>query len=121
MGTYIYCIIIPKDVIDGNDESLVIKTWNFLNIEEKIDLLLILNLIPNCWLARGTNLHYLCSEVKPNIKYLKTNIFPYAYLITCFYPCTWGHAVAQLVEALRYKPEGRGFDSRWYNWNFSLT
>ena len=23
-----------------------------------------------------------------------------------------GHAVAQLVEALRYKPEGRGFDSR---------
>ena len=21
--------------------------------------------------------------------------------------------VAQLVEALRYKPEGRGFDSRW--------
>jgi len=32
----------------------------------------------------------------------------------------WGHAVAQLVEALRYKPEGRGFDSRWYHWNFSL-
>jgi hypothetical protein len=23
------------------------------------------------------------------------------------------YAVAQLVEALRYKPEGRGFDSRW--------
>jgi hypothetical protein len=23
------------------------------------------------------------------------------------------HAVAQLVEALRYKPEGRVFDSRW--------
>jgi hypothetical protein len=22
------------------------------------------------------------------------------------------HAVAQMVEALRYKPEGRGFDSR---------
>jgi hypothetical protein len=31
------------------------------------------------------------------------------------------HAIAQLVEALRYKPEGRGFDSRWCNWNFSLT
>jgi hypothetical protein len=27
-----------------------------------------------------------------------------------------GYAVAKLVEALRYKPEGRGFD-----WNFSLT
>ena len=24
----------------------------------------------------------------------------------------WGHAVAQFVEALRYKPEDRGFDSR---------
>ena len=32
-----------------------------------------------------------------------------------------GHAVAQLVEALRYKPEGRGFDSRWCHWIFSLT
>jgi hypothetical protein len=29
--------------------------------------------------------------------------------------------VAQLVEALRYKPEGRGFYSRWCHWNFSLT
>jgi len=25
----------------------------------------------------------------------------------------WLHVVAELVEALRYKPEGRGFDSRW--------
>ena len=31
------------------------------------------------------------------------------------------NAVAQLVEALRYKSEGRGFDSRWCHWNFSLT
>jgi hypothetical protein len=26
-----------------------------------------------------------------------------------------------VVEALRYKPEGRGFDFRWCHWNFSLT
>jgi hypothetical protein len=32
-----------------------------------------------------------------------------------------GHAVAQLVDALRYKPEDRGFDSRWCHWNISLT
>ena len=32
-----------------------------------------------------------------------------------------GHAVVQLVEALRYKPEGRGFDSRWCHWSFLLT
>jgi hypothetical protein len=28
------------------------------------------------------------------------------------YSTTTGYAVAQLVEALRYKPEGRRFDSR---------
>ena len=33
----------------------------------------------------------------------------------------WGYAVAQLVEALRYKPEVRRFDSRWSHWNFSVT
>jgi hypothetical protein len=26
-----------------------------------------------------------------------------------------------LVDALRYKPEGREFDSRLCHWNFSLT
>jgi hypothetical protein len=36
-------------------------------------------------------------------------IYKYHYLVT-------GRAVAQLVEALRYKPEGRGYD-----WNFLLT
>jgi len=34
--------------------------------------------------------------------------------------CFRKHAVAQWVEALRYKPEGRGFDSRCHL-NFSLT
>ena len=29
-----------------------------------------------------------------------------------------GHAMAQLVEALRYKPEGRVFDSRWVSLRF---
>jgi hypothetical protein len=32
-----------------------------------------------------------------------------------------GHAVVQFVEALRDKPEGRWFDTRWCHWNFSLT
>ena len=31
-----------------------------------------------------------------------------------------GHAVAQLTEALRYKPENRGFFSRWCHRNASL-
>jgi hypothetical protein len=29
--------------------------------------------------------------------------------------------VAQVVEELRYKTEGSGFDSQWCHWNFSLT
>jgi hypothetical protein len=34
----------------------------------------------------------------------------------------WGHAMAQLVEAERYKSVGRGFDSPVVcYWNFSLT
>ena len=31
-----------------------------------------------------------------------------------------GHAVPQLVEALRYKPEGHGFDFRWGHWDFFI-
>jgi len=29
--------------------------------------------------------------------------------------------VAHLVEELRYKKEGCGFDFQWGNWDFSLT
>jgi len=32
-----------------------------------------------------------------------------------------GGAVAQLVKALHYKLEGREFDSRWGQWDSSLT
>jgi hypothetical protein len=31
------------------------------------------------------------------------------------------HVVTQLVEVLSYKPVGRGLDSRWCHWLFSLT
>jgi hypothetical protein len=33
--------------------------------------------------------------------------------ISQFYYPSIGHVVMQLVEALRYKPEGRGFNTRW--------
>jgi len=41
--------------------------------------------------------------------------------ISILYMFREGHAVAQLVEALRYKPEGRVFGSRKCHWIFSLT
>ena len=31
-----------------------------------------------------------------------------------------GHAVAQLAKVLRYKSEGRGFDSRWFSFEFFI-
>ena len=27
----------------------------------------------------------------------------------------------EVVKALRYKPAGRGFDSRWCHWDFSVS
>ena len=33
----------------------------------------------------------------------------------------WGARGGVVVKALRYKPAGRGFDSRWCHWNFSVT
>ena len=42
-------------------------------------------------------------------------------LLKCTVLAMLGTAVAQLVEALHYKSAGRGFDSRWCHWNFSLT
>ena len=32
-----------------------------------------------------------------------------------------GHSMVHLFEVLRYKLKGRGFDSYWCHWNFSLT
>jgi hypothetical protein len=36
----------------------------------------------------------------------------------CLVSVKGGHAVAQLVEAQRYKLKGCGLDSRWYHWHF---
>ena len=54
--------------------------------------------------------------------YIYTYIYIYrftAYPIYIYiYTYIWD---TQLVDILRYKPEDRGFDSRWCHWNFSLT
>jgi hypothetical protein len=33
----------------------------------------------------------------------------------------YGARSGTMVEALRYKSEGRGIDSQWFHWNISLT
>jgi hypothetical protein len=48
--------------------------------------------------------------------YFKSQTFVNVLVFRCVVTCSLV-AVAQLVQALRYKPEGRGFDSRWCHWN----
>jgi hypothetical protein len=44
------------------------------------------------------------------------------YVQYTFFSEVWfsvrGHMVAQLVEMLCYKPNGRRYDSQWCGWNF---
>ena len=56
--------------------------------------------------------------MKP-IKFKRSKLGDLLYGVTVH--SEWGHAVAQLVEALRYKSEGRRFDSRWCHWKNSDT
>ena len=42
------------------------------------------------------------------LRFVRVHILPYR-----------GQALAQLVQTLLYKQEGRGFDSRWYDWKCS--
>jgi hypothetical protein len=51
--------------------------------------------------------------------WIDLTIICYLKTILCF--VEWGYAVAQLVEALRYKLEDRGFDFRWSHWNFFIN
>jgi hypothetical protein len=37
------------------------------------------------------------------------------YILSC------GARGGVVVKAISYKPAGRGFDSRWCHWNFSVT
>jgi hypothetical protein len=51
---------------------------------------------------------------------VRYDLIYYIFLQFIWPNSTVGHAMVQLVKALRYKPEGRGFYSRWCHWNFSF-
>jgi hypothetical protein len=53
---------------------------------------------------------YFSSFFSLVFRLLRWFLIPALLFITSFYPGARGGAV---VEALRYKPEGRGFESRW--------
>jgi hypothetical protein len=68
---------------------------------------------------RAIILLFTTYKILTNISYVK--LVPYAEEMIGEYQGGMGYAVAQLVEAPRYKPEGLGFDSWWYHWIFSLA
>jgi hypothetical protein len=61
----------------------------------------------------------VCVSIHTHIYiYIYTYVYVYIYIYLYIHTGLRGGAV---VEALRYKPEGRGFDSGWFHWIFSLT
>jgi hypothetical protein len=59
--------------------------------------------------------------VVSEIVYTETKVFITMFLLFHQYFPKWGHTVGHLVETLRYRPKGRGLDSQWGLWEFSLT
>jgi hypothetical protein len=62
--------------------------------------------------------YYLLSSIFSMLRcHNPKECFPhFIYILT-----NCGARGSAVVEILRYKPEGRGIESRWFHWNFSLT
>ena len=76
----------------------------------KYPLFNILNLLlflHTCVVLAFLKPYIILQTLIPNEFYLR-----YVFLYNNIHVRFWEYAVAQLVEALRYKPEGYGFDSR---------
>jgi hypothetical protein len=75
----------------------------------------------NVTISRKSVLSIKCVLILSRIVFIQRRIQRYSFIIVHWYSSKAGHEVAQLVGVLRYKPEDRGFDSRWCHWIFSLT
>jgi hypothetical protein len=61
--------------------------------------------------------------IEHSVGYFSLSNESYYHVISCrIYMIVPTHHACSgaVVEALHYKPEGRGIDSRWCHWNFSL-
>ena len=63
----------------------------------------------------------VCDPSSGSIKLYLTEIRSGSLMFVLCLIGVWQSNFEPLVKALRYKPAGRGFDSRWYHWNFSVT
>jgi hypothetical protein len=73
---------------------------------------------PESFLPFATETHTLKSIY--SFSQLNTNNILNTYIYYLL-PATYLMRGGAVVKALLYKPEGRGFDSRWCHWIFSLT
>jgi hypothetical protein len=60
-------------------------------------------------------------ELNEQILRMKPNLQPTCIKPSGPVPAAFGARGGAVIEALRYKPEGRRIDSRWYHWNFPST
>jgi hypothetical protein len=86
---------------------------------------LTLNGLHDINMLEGRNLYLSLFVSYPACRYLVLSVVFFSFLVIPFllytYLFYWGHAVAHLVEALCYKPEGRGFECWWDHCIFQLT
>ena len=76
------------------------------------------------WQGRNTQLHDCSSFRYTEIYTASSSSVPELRCTSTFYRllfCDDGGRGGVVVKVLRYKSEGRWFESRWCHWNFSLT
>ena len=71
-------------------------------------------------LARSTIEKGPSGKLKVEVRRRKTITILFVYLFNGLFEDA-GARGGVVVKALRYKPAGREFDSRWCHWNFSVT
>ena len=80
--------------------------------KNKVTLGVHFEITSHSWCLKHSKLQtYHCIGLKEIINPFKPCDYIYKYL---------GYAVMQLVEALRFNSQGRGFDSRWGPWDFVI-
>jgi hypothetical protein len=71
------------------------------------------------------HLHLYCTVMHSNIHIIQLMLLSFCkhscFLLVGTLVWIMGYLKVHLVEALRFKMEGRMFDSQWGHWDFSLT
>ena len=75
--------------------------------------------LDRCGISRPTGIRSPDRPARSESQYRLS--YPGPFYIIIIYISIMGARGGVVAKALRYKPAGRGFDSRWCHWNFSGT